>query len=221
MSNTSTPHFAAVNSTHTAKETNDSRCPQAVATRLSSHCSEVHTDLMRATHLLPFITACEPGGEGSCVYCIRTIAPLTELKITLLPLLLTFPCDLQFTVRSVYVITSLQRDLCSGWTHFKHRGRGERTPAFVFLRSRFPPGKFRLCNQIRTWSLPSTSFPSLTVLPFDAIYSDNRRRPYMSTVWFYSHLLDLGRFFSFLILFTIFRTPLTVDQPVARPLPTH
>jgi hypothetical protein len=33
--------------------------------------------------------------------------------------------------------------------------------------------------------------------------------------------LDLGRFFSFLILYTVGRTPWTADQPVARPLPTH
>jgi hypothetical protein len=36
-----------------------------------------------------------------------------------------------------------------------------------------------------------------------------------------SFLLDLGRFFSFLILYTVGRTPWTGDQPVARPLPTH
>jgi hypothetical protein len=34
-------------------------------------------------------------------------------------------------------------------------------------------------------------------------------------------LLDLGRFFSFLIICTVGRTPWTGDQPVARPLPTH
>jgi hypothetical protein len=34
-------------------------------------------------------------------------------------------------------------------------------------------------------------------------------------------LLDLGRFFSFLILYTVGRTPWTGDQPIARPLPTH
>jgi hypothetical protein len=34
-------------------------------------------------------------------------------------------------------------------------------------------------------------------------------------------LLDLGRFFSFLILYTIGRTPWTGDQPVAKLLPTH
>jgi hypothetical protein len=34
-------------------------------------------------------------------------------------------------------------------------------------------------------------------------------------------LLDLGRLFSFLILYTVGRTPWTGDQPVGRPLPTH
>jgi hypothetical protein len=34
-------------------------------------------------------------------------------------------------------------------------------------------------------------------------------------------LLELGRFFNFLILYTDGRTPWTGDQPVARPLPTH
>jgi hypothetical protein len=34
-------------------------------------------------------------------------------------------------------------------------------------------------------------------------------------------LLDLGRFFSFLILYTAGSTPWTGDQPIARPLPTH
>jgi hypothetical protein len=40
---------------------------------------------------------------------------------------------------------------------------------------------------------------------------------YGSTVF----LLNLGRFFSFLILYTVGRTPWTGDQPVARPLPTQ
>jgi hypothetical protein len=34
-------------------------------------------------------------------------------------------------------------------------------------------------------------------------------------------LIGLGRFFSFLILYTVGMTPWTGDQPVARPLPTH
>jgi hypothetical protein len=40
---------------------------------------------------------------------------------------------------------------------------------------------------------------------------------YASTVF----SLDLGRFFSFLIVYTVGRTPWKGDQPVARPLPTH
>jgi hypothetical protein len=39
---------------------------------------------------------------------------------------------------------------------------------------------------------------------------------YGSTAFVY-----LGRFFSFLILYTVGRTPCTEDQPVASPLPTH
>jgi hypothetical protein len=34
-------------------------------------------------------------------------------------------------------------------------------------------------------------------------------------------LVDLGHFFSCLILYTVGRTPWTGDQPVTRPLPTH
>jgi hypothetical protein len=41
-------------------------------------------------------------------------------------------------------------------------------------------------------------------------------------LWLYSRLLDLGRFFSFLILYTVGWTPWRGDQPVERPpLPTH
>jgi hypothetical protein len=40
---------------------------------------------------------------------------------------------------------------------------------------------------------------------------------YGSTVF----LLGIGRFFSFLIPYTVGKTPWTSDQPVARPLPTH
>jgi hypothetical protein len=40
-------------------------------------------------------------------------------------------------------------------------------------------------------------------------------------LWFYSHLLDLGRFFSFLNFYTVGRAQWTGDQPVARPLPAH
>jgi hypothetical protein len=43
---------------------------------------------------------------------------------------------------------------------------------------------------------------------------------FLLSLWLYSHL-DLGRFFSFLILYTVVRTPWTGDQLVARPLHTH
>jgi hypothetical protein len=40
-------------------------------------------------------------------------------------------------------------------------------------------------------------------------------------LWPYGPLLNLGRFFSFLILYTVGRTPWMGNQPVARPLPIH
>jgi hypothetical protein len=40
-------------------------------------------------------------------------------------------------------------------------------------------------------------------------------------LWLYNLLLDLGPFFSFLILYTVYKTPWTGDEPVARPLPTR
>jgi hypothetical protein len=40
------------------------------------------------------------------------------------------------------------------------------------------------------------------------------------SLWPYSPL-DLSRFFTFLILYTVGRTPWTGDQPVAKPLHTH
>jgi hypothetical protein len=40
------------------------------------------------------------------------------------------------------------------------------------------------------------------------------------SLWLYSPL-DLGGFFSFLILYTVCRTPWAGDQPVTRLLPTH
>jgi hypothetical protein len=40
-------------------------------------------------------------------------------------------------------------------------------------------------------------------------------------LWSYIPLLDLGRFFSFLIFYTVGRTPWTGDQAVARPLPAY
>jgi hypothetical protein len=67
-----------------------------------------------------------------------------------------------------------------------------------------PQRNFRELAQVTSRPLPCKCF--LTLLLF-----------YGSTAL----LLDLGRFFSFLILYRIGRTPWTGDQPVARLLPTH
>jgi hypothetical protein len=40
------------------------------------------------------------------------------------------------------------------------------------------------------------------------------------SLWLYSPL-NSGRFFNFLILYTVGRIPWTGDQPIAMPLPTH
>jgi hypothetical protein len=45
-------------------------------------------------------------------------------------------------------------------------------------------------------------------------------RNYVLPLWLCSPL-DFGRFFGFLILYTVGRTPWRGDQPVERPLPTH
>jgi hypothetical protein len=41
------------------------------------------------------------------------------------------------------------------------------------------------------------------------------------SMYSYTALVGLGRFFSFLILYTVGKTPWTGDQTVVRPLPTH
>jgi hypothetical protein len=40
-------------------------------------------------------------------------------------------------------------------------------------------------------------------------------------LWLYSRSMDLGRFFSFLVFYTVGRIPSTGDQPLTRPPPTH
>jgi hypothetical protein len=54
------------------------------------------------------------------------------------------------------------------------------------------------------------------------VINQTQRQLYFSILlWFYSPLLGIGRFLSFLILYTVGRTPWTGDRPVVRPLPTH
>jgi hypothetical protein len=40
-------------------------------------------------------------------------------------------------------------------------------------------------------------------------------------LWLYSPVWGLGRFFSFLVVYTVGRTPWKGNQPVGRPLPAH
>jgi hypothetical protein len=60
-----------------------------------------------------------------------------------------------------------------------------------------------------------SSFPMTRVL-FPTSYSYS-----FIHQWLYSPLLGPGPFYSFVILYTVDRTPWTGDRPVARPLPTH
>jgi hypothetical protein len=47
------------------------------------------------------------------------------------------------------------------------------------------------------------------------------RRQLLLLLWLYSPLLGTGRFFNFLMVYIVGRTPWTGDQPVARPVCTH
>jgi hypothetical protein len=73
----------------------------------------------------------------------------------------------------------------------------------------------RLWRLLDTWTrnkrkLHDKGLNNLYSSPINIIY-----------LWLYGSLLDLGNVFSFLIPYTVGRTPRTGDQPVARPLPTH
>jgi hypothetical protein len=72
----------------------------------------------------------------------------------------------------------------------------------------------------RVWLLPQIVVMKVTLL--DITSSLYFLITYLSIcLSVYSPLLDLGQFFSFLILYTVGGTPWTGNQPVARPLPTH
>jgi hypothetical protein len=84
----------------------------------------------------------------------------------------------------------------------------------VFLRGIRKSRKVQIKNafvqaRIRTW------------------HFHNRKRKYcpllhhLLLLWLYSPLFGLGRFFSYVIFYTVGRTPWTGDQHVARPLSTY
>jgi hypothetical protein len=53
------------------------------------------------------------------------------------------------------------------------------------------------------------------------IFRTRFRKIHSVYLWFCALLLGLGRFFSFLVFYTVHRTPWKGDQPVARPIPAH
>jgi hypothetical protein len=64
------------------------------------------------------------------------------------------------------------------------------------------------------------------MLIFTLIIEQLKMFPFLSAHFFFffycsTVLVGLGRFFSFVILYTVGRAAWTSDQPVARPLPTH
>jgi hypothetical protein len=59
------------------------------------------------------------------------------------------------------------------------------------------------------------------VIGFCSSYGTSYWCANITYLWLYRPLLVLGRFYSFVILYTVGRTPWTGDQPVERPLPTH
>jgi hypothetical protein len=65
--------------------------------------------------------------------------------------------------------------------------------------------------KFKHWVYSNLSSPSELLVPLC---------PLSLSLWLYSPL-DLGRFFSFLILYTFGSTPWTGDQTATRPLPTH
>jgi hypothetical protein len=59
-------------------------------------------------------------------------------------------------------------------------------------------------------------------LKMKAVYILQKRLHSLSIyLWLYSHLFDLGHFFSSLIVYTVGRNPWPGDQPVARPPPAQ
>jgi hypothetical protein len=67
------------------------------------------------------------------------------------------------------------------------------------------------------WELTRTDRKQKKRMSYDSVGS------YVTSLhqWFHGPLLGHGLFISFLIFYTVGRTPWTGDQPVARPLPTH
>jgi hypothetical protein len=77
------------------------------------------------------------------------------------------------------------------------------------------------CNVQSDGDIGAKSFDLFTGRIFTVTCLKNSLVILFFPLWLYSPLLHLGRFFSFLILYRVGRTPWTVDQPFTRPLSAH
>jgi hypothetical protein len=96
---------------------------------------------------------------------------------------------------------------CSSNNSFMNKGKGI---YFVLHYIRFQLLNLMLCNTREKLSIYLSIYPSIHPSIYLSIYLS-----------IYSPLFDHGRFFSFLIFYTVGMTPWTGDQPIARPLPAH
>jgi hypothetical protein len=105
--------------------------------------------------------------------------------------------------------------------------RLELSPVFI---SKFAVGCLRrecpintaptlLDERSRNWGFGSQEVQGLCLSDWHCIYT--LLLLLLLLLWLYNPLLDLGRFYGFLTLHTVGRTPRSGDQPVAKILPTH
>jgi hypothetical protein len=143
--------------------------------------------------------------------------------------------DLTCTVRNVVPgahITRLETTISSGYNHLQ----GKLLKWVDFQQDAIVQHKkLFLSNNVQQISRRDTQSrqmqqPLISCLPlkiFESVLSVfTGKFPYYGSIlsiylWLCSPFLDLGRFFSFLILYIVDRNPLTGDQPIARPLSTH
>jgi hypothetical protein len=76
------------------------------------------------------------------------------------------------------------------------------------------------CQRLTAWATARPCLP-VTFLRYHSSHLPFIIPRHTIYLWLYRPLLDINRFFSSLILYTVCTTPWTGDQPVARPLPTH
>jgi hypothetical protein len=114
--------------------------------------------------------------------------------------------------------SALQVDATLGRTH----NRSSNAREILFNRLKLSS----TCFSIRNNYILGTESVYLSVCVYLSAYLSIYLSIYLSVclsvcLWLYSPFLDLDHIFSFLILYTVCKTPWTGDQPVARPILTH